>query len=74
LLCVYEELGEQLPQFKDYEKLFGNDARVREILACIYTDILDFHKRALKVFSRRGTQFPLSYAAIQPPACRLYFC
>lgn len=53
LLEAYEMLGECIPQFQQYEQIF-NQPYMDSILELFYGDILEFHRRALKVFNRRG--------------------
>ncbi|KAF8417488.1 hypothetical protein EV426DRAFT_540278, partial [Tirmania nivea] len=53
ILDTYEDLGECLPQFKQYEALFWNHSHMHRVLEYVYEDILDFHRTALKFF-RQG--------------------
>lgn len=52
LLDAYEEIGEKLPQLLEYGELFERHAHMRKVLELMYGDILEFHRRALKFFSR----------------------
>ena len=52
LLDAYEEISENLPQLMEYGELFKQHSHMRNLLEMIYGDILEFHKRALKFFSR----------------------
>ena len=65
LLDAYEEIGNNLPLLSQYQDL-SEHARVshnphfQRALILIYTDILEFHKKALKYFqqrSRLGTSY-----------------
>jgi len=53
-LDTYQDLGECLPQFQLYEALFRGTPHLQRALEYIYEDILDFHRKALKVFRHRG--------------------
>jgi hypothetical protein len=54
LLNAYEQIGEQIPQLEQYKAIFDYSPRMRQVLAFIYEDILDFHKRAIRFFPDRG--------------------
>ena len=77
LLDAYEQIGESIPQFEQYRALFGRSSDMQKVLGLVYTDILEFHRRALKFFKRRSqsherqyssatTDFPVSMAAALP--------
>jgi hypothetical protein len=52
-LNAYEQIGETIPQLLQYEALFVNNVPMQRVLALMYTDILEFHRRALVVFKRK---------------------
>jgi len=52
VLDTYIEIGELIPDLKDYEDLFRDCSRSREILEWYLMDILRFHAEVLKVFSK----------------------
>ncbi|KAI9663834.1 MAG: hypothetical protein M1821_007324 [Bathelium mastoideum] len=52
LLEAYRMIGEQVPVLSQYSQLFSNHPEMQEILQLIYADILEFHKKAIKFFSR----------------------
>lgn len=54
LLNAYEEIGENIPQLLEYQQLFENNSHMRKVLEWMYGDILEFHRRALKIFKRPG--------------------
>ena len=54
LLDAYLEIGENIPQFTQYQNLFGSNVYMQIALAHIYEDILEFHKEALRYFRQRG--------------------
>jgi hypothetical protein len=61
LLEAYQQLGESIPQLSDYQFQFGANKTMRDILALVYKDILDFHLEALRHFRLRGlTSKPLN--------------
>lgn len=53
LLRAYARIAEALPRFDRYSDTFP-DADFQSVLALIYVDILEFHRRAYKFFRRRG--------------------
>lgn len=38
-----------------YKSVFGEKLDMRRVLALIYTDILEFHKKAVKLFRGKST-------------------
>ncbi|KAH6670655.1 hypothetical protein B0J14DRAFT_100518 [Halenospora varia] len=63
LLDAYEKIGDSLPILSKVDELFCSHPHVKQVLANIFEDILDFHKRAI-VFFKHGTwklTFKLTY-------------
>ena len=54
LLSAYADIGAALPRFDRYEKAFKENIEFQNVLATVYSGILDFHQRAYKFFRRRG--------------------
>lgn len=54
LLTAYADIGEALPRFDRYEKAFKDNLEFQNVLASVYSGILDFHQRAYTFFRRRG--------------------
>ena len=54
LLDAYQQIGESLPLLSQYQALFQRNPSMRKVLALIYNDILEFHKKALKYFRQRS--------------------
>ncbi|KAH6703303.1 hypothetical protein BKA61DRAFT_636254 [Leptodontidium sp. MPI-SDFR-AT-0119] len=54
LLAAYATIGAVLPRFDRYEKAFGEIPSFRVALATMYKHILDFHRRAYKLLSRKA--------------------
>ena len=54
LLDTYVEIGEVIPGLQQYDQLFENCPAVREILERYWSDVLQFHRKALDVFARPG--------------------
>ncbi|KAF2658989.1 C2H2 domain-containing protein [Lophiostoma macrostomum CBS 122681] len=50
LLDAYDQIGENLPLLSEYESIFRNDPHMLQALVLMYTDILDFHQRAMRFF------------------------
>lgn len=55
LLNAYAQIADTMPDFSRIGSVFQDTPTVREVLALIYEDILEFHRRAYKFFRRRGT-------------------
>ncbi|KAI9709991.1 MAG: hypothetical protein M1820_003069 [Bogoriella megaspora] len=49
----YRQIGENLPQFEKYETLFREDEAMRSVLQWVFTDILEFHRKAFKFFKQK---------------------
>jgi hypothetical protein len=59
ILDAYQQIGEQIPLLQQYQDLFDHSPHMQRVLEMIYSDILEFHRRALRVFSGPGRpQFP----------------
>jgi hypothetical protein len=54
LLDMYAKLKDALPNISAVELLFGQHEYVKVVLADVYKDILTFHHRATKFFTRKG--------------------
>ncbi|KAK3300618.1 uncharacterized protein B0H64DRAFT_315062, partial [Chaetomium fimeti] len=52
LLDTYAEIGEFLPGLSQYESFLRNHPAIGVHLQNYYCDVLDFHRKALQVFSR----------------------
>ena len=55
---AYAQIAEAMPQFDRLESAFNDDPRFRMVLAMVYGDIVEFHRRAYKFFRRRGKLIP----------------
>ncbi|KAI2470710.1 hypothetical protein F4781DRAFT_421113 [Annulohypoxylon bovei var. microspora] len=53
LLDMYEYVGNQIPLLSSYQYLFSENAHMRSLLVAIFTDILTFHKDALRFFRQK---------------------
>jgi hypothetical protein len=53
LLDAYAKIAEALPRFDRYSITFP-EADFQNVLALVYVDIIEFHRRAYKFFRRRG--------------------
>jgi hypothetical protein len=54
ILDAYQQIGEQIPWLQQYRALFEHNPHMQRRLEMIYADILKFHVRALRIFSRPG--------------------
>jgi hypothetical protein len=48
---VMMKVGDALPQFVDVVNIFGDNEKLKAVLALFYKDILDFHAIALEFFN-----------------------
>ncbi|KAF7504582.1 hypothetical protein GJ744_002077 [Endocarpon pusillum] len=51
LLGAYEQIGNQIPLLQQFQAVFNQNPHMRRVLEMIYSDILEFHKRAIRFFS-----------------------
>ncbi|KAL7267231.1 hypothetical protein RUND412_010191 [Rhizina undulata] len=54
LLDAFEDIGQNLPRFDQYSKFYNENERIQEVIAMIYVDIMEFHRKALKFFQKRA--------------------
>jgi hypothetical protein len=64
LLDTYAEIGESLPGLSQYESFLRSHPAIGTHLRNYYCDVLDFHRKALLVFSRPCR--PLPYLGYLP--------
>lgn len=57
LLDALQSIGENLPRFLTFEKIFQYDERLQEVVAMVYEDIMEFLRRMWRFFRRRCTFF-----------------
>jgi len=55
LLDAFQKIGENLPRFSRYASIFCFSERIQHVISLMYEDILDFYRRTLKLFRRKGT-------------------
>ena len=60
MLDAYEKIGASLPLVSAVDTLFCKHPHVQHILADVFEDILDFHKRAVAFFKT---------PSMNPPSC-----
>ena len=53
LLDAYNRLGNSIPQLEGFKHIILSDSHIQNILAWIYGDILEFHRRILSFFQQR---------------------
>jgi hypothetical protein len=54
LLDAYSQIGEHMPLLEQYKEFFGDNEHMIPILALLYADILEFHRRAIRFFTGKG--------------------
>ena len=54
LIGAYARIAENLPRFDRLSVTFQGTSDFQQVLAMVYSDILEFHRRAYKFFRRRG--------------------
>jgi hypothetical protein len=52
LLDAYQEISENFPIFEGYQSIFAKNERMQVVLECVWSNILDFHIRALRIFDQ----------------------
>lgn len=56
LIEMFASIGDVLPRFQIYEKLFGNHVRLVESLSVVYLDIMRFCIDAKRIFRRSSAR------------------
>ena len=54
ILKAYEDMAKALPRMDRIQKTFATSSELQHILALIYSDIIEFHRRAYKMFRRKA--------------------
>ena len=62
LLNAYQDIGERLPSFMQYQALFENKSDMRDALDLYFCDVLEFHHDALRLLNRPGLLPACGYA------------
>lgn len=55
IVGAYAQIAEALPRFDRFQKAFQDNPNFQNVLAMVYTDILEFHRHAYKIFKRPGS-------------------
>ena len=53
ILKAYADIADVLPRMDRLKSTFGDTAEFRQIVGLIYSDVIEFHQRAYKMFRRR---------------------
>lgn len=54
LLGAYSDIAEVLPRVDKLKTTFGDKTDFQQVLGLIYSDIIEFHQRAYKIFRRKA--------------------
>ena len=54
ILQAYADIAKYLPRMDRLRRTFGDMEEFKQILGLIYSDIIEFHQRAYKIFRRRA--------------------
>ncbi|PVI02267.1 hypothetical protein DM02DRAFT_702449 [Periconia macrospinosa] len=57
LIEAYGKIGDALPRFDRLSAVLKDDHNFQAVLALMYADVLEFHRRAYKFVRRRGWKF-----------------
>lgn len=57
LLDAYSQIASAMPHLDRLRSGFSDDENFKVIMAMVYSDILEFHQRAYKLFRRKGGPF-----------------
>ena len=55
LISAYGQIAEHLPRFDRLSDAYRDHPDFQKVLALVYSDIMEFHRRAYKFFKRSGT-------------------
>ena len=72
ILNAYARIGEALPRVQQYRNIF-QQPEFDHILSLIYAYILEFHRRAYKILTRRG-EFNLRFLQLKAHISQLGTC
>lgn len=53
LIAAYEKISESLPRLERLNAALKDNPRFQVLLALVYADILEFHRRAYKFFRQK---------------------
>lgn len=54
ILQAFSDIADVLPRMDHLKKTFGDSVDFQQVLALIYSDIIEFHRRVYKFFRRKG--------------------
>lgn len=57
ILNAFSEIANVLPRIDRLKATFGDEAEFQQVLGLIYSDLMEFHKRAYKIFRRKSWHF-----------------
>lgn len=57
LIAAYGRIAENLPRFDRLSLAYRNNHDFQQVLAVVYSDILEFHRYAYKFFRKNGISF-----------------
>ncbi|KAK8867413.1 C2H2 domain-containing protein [Apiospora arundinis] len=52
LLDAYQSISDNLPLFEAYQSIFSSNQGMQTVLVCAWSNIFDFHIRALRIFEK----------------------
>jgi len=55
LIAAYGRIAENLPRFDRLSNAYKNNPDFQQVLAVVYSDILEFHRKAYKFFRKNGS-------------------
>jgi hypothetical protein len=55
LIAAYGRIAENLPRFDRLSNAYKNNPDFQQVLAVVYSDILEFHRKAYKYFKKNGS-------------------
>ncbi|KAF2129964.1 hypothetical protein P153DRAFT_356631 [Dothidotthia symphoricarpi CBS 119687] len=54
LMAAYAQIADSLPRFDRLNSAFQNNSDFQQVLAVVYSDIIEFHRKAYEFFRRSG--------------------
>jgi hypothetical protein len=64
LLGAYEQIGDDMPLLVQHRQFFKDHPQMSRMLTLMYEDILEFHRKALRIFKQRSAYLPAAQSCV----------
>lgn len=71
ILSAYGTIGLQMPRFSPYSEVFPEDIAFQHLIAFLFEDIIEFHRRAITMVRKSGTYHRLTVLKMLTDADRM---